>query len=76
MLRNAVKANWTLEELGWSLCPPGSLNAWDGLVALFVDFVDSDQSVLEDAYLRRWYSAAVGDVASTEQPAAVDRPPD
>jgi hypothetical protein len=55
MLRNAAKANWTLEELGWSLYPAGSPGAWDGLTAIFVEFVDSERSVLEDAYLRRWY---------------------
>ena len=60
MLRNAAKANWTLEELGWTLCPVGSLTDWDGLTALFVDFVDVERSVLEDKYLQRWYNAAVG----------------
>jgi hypothetical protein len=59
MLRNAAKATWTLQELGWSLCPVDSLVAWDGLTELFVDFVDAERSVLEDKYLQRWYSAAV-----------------
>jgi hypothetical protein len=59
MVRNAAKANWTLEELGWSLCPPGSLADWDGLTSLFVEAVDSGAAVLEDDYLRRWYAAAV-----------------
>jgi hypothetical protein len=59
MLRNAAKANWTLEELGWHLQPPGSLTDWDGLTKLFLEFVDSDRSVLEERYLRRWHSAAV-----------------
>jgi hypothetical protein len=59
MVRNAAKANWTLEELGWSLCPGGLLAEWDGLTESFLAFVDSDRSLLEDAYLRRWHSAAV-----------------
>jgi hypothetical protein len=59
MMRNTAKANWTLEELGWRLHPAGSLTDWDGLTELFVDFVNSERSVLEDTYLRRWYSAAV-----------------
>ena len=63
MLWNAAKANWTLDELGWKLYPAGSLAEWDGLTSLFVSFVDSERSVLSDAYLRRWYSAAVRDVA-------------
>jgi hypothetical protein len=74
MLRNAAKSNWALEELGWSLCPAGSLTDWDGLMALFVDFVDADRSVLEDAYLRRWYSAAVRREATAERSATADRP--
>jgi hypothetical protein len=59
MLRNAAKANWTLQELGWCLCPVGSLVDWDGLMGSFLEFVESNHSVLEDAYLRRWHSAAV-----------------
>ncbi len=60
MLRNAAKANWTLEELGWSLRPPISLIEWDGLTRLFLGLVDADRSVLEDGYLRRWHTAAIG----------------
>jgi hypothetical protein len=59
MLRNAAKANWTLEELGWNLCPAGSLDDWDGLMSLFVDYVDSGGAAPADAYLRRWYRAAI-----------------
>jgi hypothetical protein len=59
MLRNAAKANWTLEELGWSLYPSGSLADWDGLTRLFLEFVSSDRSVLEDRYLWRWHTAAI-----------------
>ena len=59
MLRNAAKSNWTLGELGWTLCPAGSLAEWDGLMAAFVEFIDSQSSLLEDAYLKRWYSAAI-----------------
>ncbi len=66
MLRNAAKANWTLEELGWSLRPAGSLTEWDGLTSLFVDFVQSDNSFLKDAYLRRWYNAVLRNVGNTE----------
>ena len=66
MVRNAAKANWTLQELGWCLCPVGSLVDWDGLMGSFLKFVDSDRSVLEDVYLRRWHSAAVRTGAGAE----------
>ena len=32
MLRNSAKANFTLDELGWSLCPPGDMKDWDTAV--------------------------------------------
>lgn len=35
MLRNQAKSNWTLEELGWELLPPGDPKQWDGLTSWF-----------------------------------------
>lgn len=58
MLRNSAKANWMLEELGWSLMLPGSLADWDGLGRFFLEFIDSERTLLEDEYLRRWHRAA------------------
>ncbi len=59
MLRNTAKSNSTLAELGWVLHEPGALSGWDGIMALFVEIVESDTSVLQDAYLRRWHAAAI-----------------
>jgi hypothetical protein len=59
MLRNSAKANWTLEELGWSLHPPGSLSEWDGLLAWFLGFAEADKRVLKDKYISRWRRAAL-----------------
>jgi hypothetical protein len=59
MLRNAAKANWTLEELGWNLLPSGSLNDWDGLTRLFLKLMEAQPSLLEHRYLRRWHVAVV-----------------
>ena len=39
MAHNSAKMNWTLEELGWSLRPPGDLRKWDGLMRWFLDYV-------------------------------------
>jgi hypothetical protein len=58
MLRNSAKANFTLDELGWSLFPPGDMKNWDGLLGWFVDQVNADRAVLNDPYLRRWFGAA------------------
>ena len=58
MLRNAAKANFTLEELGWGLCPPGDPGDWDGLTSWFLVQAEEDPAILGDAYLRRWRTAA------------------
>jgi hypothetical protein len=58
MLRNSAKANFTLEELGWSLCPRGDTKDWDGLLGWFIDQANADRTILDDHYLRQWFSAA------------------
>jgi hypothetical protein len=50
MIRNAIKANWTLEELEWTLRPPGRLSDWDGLLSTFVKMVEADHSLKEQKY--------------------------
>ncbi len=59
MLRNSAKANWTLEELGWSLHPPGDMNQWDGMLAWCIEFVKKDRELIKDKYIDRWYRAAL-----------------
>jgi hypothetical protein len=58
MLRNSAKANFTLDELGWSLYPRGDVKDWDGLLGWFIEEANADRDILNDPYLRRWYSAA------------------
>jgi len=38
MLHNSAKSNWTLEELGWQLVPPGDFQQWDGTLRWFLEF--------------------------------------
>lgn len=59
MVRNSAKANWTLEELGWQLMPPGDFRQWDGLLGWFIEFLKQDQSHCADKYIRRWHRAAL-----------------
>lgn len=58
MLRNSAKANFTLNELGWSLYPRGNMKDWDGLMGWFVDQANADSAVLDDPYLRQWLTAS------------------
>jgi len=58
MLRNSAKAQWTLDELGWELRKPGSLDKWDGLTSWFLEHTAAHPEVVSSGYLKRWRSAA------------------
>jgi hypothetical protein len=58
MVRNAAKGVLTLDELGWSLQPPGHIREWDGLTGWFVDQARADRTILADVYFRQWFAAA------------------
>ncbi len=58
MVLNSAKSNWTLEELRWTLLPPGDLSDWDGLVGWFLAFVADSPEHLADRYIKTWHSAA------------------
>ena len=58
MVINSAKANWTLEELGWKLLPPGDPAAWDGLVPWFLSFISRCPEHLQDGYTKTWHAAA------------------
>jgi hypothetical protein len=57
MVRNAAKANWLLEELGWRLFPEGSKD-WDGLTGLFVEIYASNSKLHDVSSLQDWNRAA------------------
>ncbi len=67
MLRNAIKGQWTLEELGWELRAPGALAAWDGLMGWFCDHARGTGDGLGVPAVKRWYLAAVRAGGTREQ---------
>ena len=58
MVLNSAKANFTLEELRWTLLPPGDPASWDGLVQWFLEFISHSPEHLADTYIKTWHSAA------------------
>jgi hypothetical protein len=59
MLRNSAKANWTLQELGWTLHPPGQISDWDGRLSWFSRYVAANPEILKQVpALRVWNRAA------------------
>lgn len=57
-LRNSAKANFTIDELGWTIWPSGDTQNWDGLTRWFLNAIDKDRSLLADSYLKSWHAAA------------------
>jgi hypothetical protein len=56
--RNSAKSNWTLEELGWQLVPPGKFSEWDGMLAWFVEYTARHPEAVVDATVENWRKAA------------------
>lgn len=59
MARNGAKQLYTLEELGWTLHPPGDPGEWDGLLGWFIGYTAERAELLASAYLRQWHRAAL-----------------
>ena len=58
MRSNQIKAHWRLEDLGWTLYPPGDPAQWDGLLAWFRQVIGKYQPLVEQhSLLRRWARA-------------------
>jgi 5-methylcytosine-specific restriction endonuclease McrA len=58
MLRNSAKSNWTLEELAWSLHPPGKIKEWDGMLSWFLSYAKENRNITKDKYISRWHNLA------------------
>lgn len=58
MVRNAAKANWTIDELGWELHAPGNYSDWDGLTGWLIQYVEEHGAAEQEAYVMQWYKAA------------------
>ena len=81
MLSNQAKDQWTLDDLGWELHPPGAVAEWDGLSRWLVAYLAANPPMLADAdephrgYIRRWLTAtkAALEEAGTTKPESSSR---
>lgn len=70
MLSNKAKDQWTVDQLGRKLHPPGAVEEWDGLSRWLVDYLDKNRTVFAEAaephrgYIRRWLRAATAALES------------
>jgi 5-methylcytosine-specific restriction endonuclease McrA len=60
MLRNSAKANWTLDELGWTIVSRRDRDAWDGILPWFCREFEAKERLQRVSALRGWYVAAKG----------------
>jgi hypothetical protein len=58
MVRNAAKANWTLEELGWPVVRAPVVENWDGLLNLFMKLHERFEAVRSNPRTKEWHRAA------------------
>lgn len=57
MARNAAKGSSTLDQIGWTLYPPGDLNQWDGLTSWFTRYVSTHPEHLTNRFVSDWSRA-------------------
>ena len=57
MMRNSLKGNFTLEQMGWVLQERGDIREWDGLSKVFVDLVEREKALLQVGRIRNYYTA-------------------
>lgn len=58
MVRNSLKAHWTIEELGWQLHPCGNMLEWDGLTSWLIRYIEDAPATNHEPYVMKWYAAA------------------
>ena len=58
MALNSAKMNWTLDELGWELHPPGDFSEWDGLLGWFLEYAEENPGSMKGSNVKQWYRAA------------------
>lgn len=54
-----TKGELTLEELGWTLQPPGPPGRWDGMLGWFLQYTAAHPHTLAYASIRQWQRAAL-----------------
>jgi len=66
MLHNDIKSNWSLEQIGWDIKECGDLSEWDGLTKIFIDIVERDANLLNDNYIKKWYTISKSSVSGLD----------
>ncbi len=69
-VHNAIKAQYTLEELRWKLHTAGDLNDWDGLTQWAVTYCENNPHLIDAHHpsgaIRPWHVAAIKALDTTQ----------
>ncbi|MBN1532956.1 MAG: HNH endonuclease, partial [Spirochaetes bacterium] len=57
MLMNSIKSNFLLEEIGFKVHDRGSITEWDGMIGWYKEYVDKNNIILDDNYVKQWHNA-------------------
>lgn len=58
VLHNNAKAQWTLDEIGWEIHPPGNVEEWDGLLNWCLSWIDANPTFQPSRTLNGWLKTA------------------
>ena len=76
-VHNAMKAQYTLEELGWKLHAPGDLKDWDGLIKWAMSYCKKSPQILDVDHpagsIRPWHKAEIRRAAPERREFALQR---
>ena len=77
-VNNAIKAQYTLEDLRWELHPSGDLDDWDGLMRWAVSYCENNPHLLEAHHpagiIRPWHVAALNSASPCGSPKSPTSP--
>jgi hypothetical protein len=57
MLNNAIKSNWTLQEINFNLYEPGNINEWNGMITWYKKYIKEKGKPELDFSFREWHKA-------------------
>jgi hypothetical protein len=56
-IMNSAKSSFILEEIGFNIHPAGDINAWDGMISWYKEYVYKNPAILQNNYISKWHNA-------------------
>lgn len=62
MKNNAIKSNWKLENIGYKVYGKGNLKEWDGLIQVYLDYININGVPDIDNSFMMWHKALLNNM--------------